>query len=102
LAEGIRHGDGPVAGRFGRVEPRRTARAFVLGLLSNIERKNCWWLAAYAGHGGPQAMLRLVAGTRWCIEESFQAAKGMSAWTSTKSAAGHPGTCPFRVAWVRR
>ena len=27
-----------VAGRFGRVEPRRTAREFVLGLLSPAER----------------------------------------------------------------
>ena len=34
-----------VAGRFGRVEPRRTARQFVAGLLSPVERKNCWWLA---------------------------------------------------------
>ena len=29
-----------VAGRFARVEPRRTAREFVLGLLSPLERKN--------------------------------------------------------------
>ena len=34
-----------VAGRFARVEPRRTAREFVAGLLSPAERKNCWWLA---------------------------------------------------------
>jgi hypothetical protein len=29
-----------VAGRFGRVEPRRRARAFVLGLLADLPRKN--------------------------------------------------------------
>jgi hypothetical protein len=34
-----------VAGRCGRVEPQRTAPEFVLGLLSPLERKNCWWLA---------------------------------------------------------
>ncbi|MER7684024.1 hypothetical protein [Streptomyces sp. NPDC097610] len=34
-----------VAGRFGRVEPRAMARAFILGLLPGVERKNCWQLA---------------------------------------------------------
>jgi SRSO17 transposase len=54
-----------VAGRFGRVEPRRTAREFVLGLLSPLERKNCWWLAELAGHGDPQAMQRLLRTAVW-------------------------------------
>lgn len=56
---------GRIAGRFGRVEPRRTARAYVTGLLSGIERKNCWWLAEQAGLAGPQAMQRLVRSARW-------------------------------------
>ena len=54
-----------VAGRFGRVEPRRTAREFVLGLLSPVERKNCWWLAEHAGHDDPQAMQRLLRTAVW-------------------------------------
>jgi len=54
-----------VAGRFGRVEPRRTAREFVAGLLSPVERKNCWWLAEQAGHGDPQAMQRLLRSAVW-------------------------------------
>jgi hypothetical protein len=47
-----------IAGRFGRVEPRATARAYVLGLLSGVERKNCWRLAPYsrvADSGGVMA-----------------------------------------------
>jgi hypothetical protein len=56
---------GRVAGRFGRVEPRRTARAFVAGLLSGSERKNCWWLAEWAGHRSPDAMQRLLRTARW-------------------------------------
>ncbi len=56
---------GQVAGRFARVEPRRTARAFVEGLLAPIERKNCWWLAEHAGLYGPQAMQRLLRTARW-------------------------------------
>ena len=54
-----------VAGRFARVEPRRTAREFVLGLLSPAERKNCWWLAELAGHEDPQAMQRLLRTAVW-------------------------------------
>ena len=54
-----------VAGRFARAEPRRTAREFVLGLLSAAERKNCWWLAEQAGHDDPQAMQRLLRTAAW-------------------------------------
>jgi SRSO17 transposase len=54
-----------IAGRFARVEPRRAARDLVLGLLSAVERKNCWWLAQHAGHRGPQVMQRLLRTARW-------------------------------------
>lgn len=54
-----------VAGRFARVEPRRTARELVLGLLSPVERKNCWWLAEQAGHDDPQTMQRLLRTAVW-------------------------------------
>ncbi|MFJ9012774.1 IS701 family transposase [Streptomyces canus] len=54
-----------IAGRFRRVEPRATARAFVLGLLSGVERKNCWRLAEQAGHARPGPMQRLLRTARW-------------------------------------
>ncbi|GAA3659729.1 hypothetical protein GCM10022224_023920 [Nonomuraea antimicrobica] len=38
-----------IASHFGRVEPRRTATAYVRGLLADIDRKNCWNLAEHAG-----------------------------------------------------
>ena len=38
-----------MAGRFARVETRRRARAFVLGLLADLPRKNCWTIAEHAG-----------------------------------------------------
>ncbi len=58
-----------IAGRFRRVEPRATARAFVLGLLSGVERKNCWQLAEEAGHARPGAMQRLLRSSRWDADE---------------------------------
>jgi hypothetical protein len=52
---------GRVAGGFGRVEPRRRARAFVLGLLADLPRKNCWTLAEHAGDPSPDGMQHLLA-----------------------------------------
>ena len=56
---------GRIAGRFGRVEPRRRARAFVLGLLADLPRKNCWTIAEHAGDATPDGMQHLLAGARW-------------------------------------
>jgi SRSO17 transposase len=56
---------GRIAGRFTRVEPRATAKDLVTGLLSGVERKNCWWLAEAAGHGTPDAMQRLLRTAKW-------------------------------------
>jgi len=56
---------GRVAGRFGRVEPRRRARAFVLGLLADLPRKNCWTIAEQAGDPSPDGMQHLLARAVW-------------------------------------
>ena len=56
---------GRVAGRFGRVEPRRHARAFVLGLLADLPRKNCWTIAEHAGQATPDGLQHLLAGAVW-------------------------------------
>ena len=52
---------GRVAGRFGRVEPRRHARALVLGLLADLPRKNCWTIAEHAGQASPDGLQHLLA-----------------------------------------
>ncbi|OAH12443.1 IS701 family transposase [Streptomyces jeddahensis] len=54
-----------IAGRFRRVEPRAAARSYLLGLLSGVERKNCWQLAEQAGHTRPGPMQRLLRCARW-------------------------------------
>jgi SRSO17 transposase len=56
---------GRVAGRFGRVEPRRHARALVLGLLADLPRKNCWTIAEHAGDPSPDGMQHLLARAVW-------------------------------------
>jgi SRSO17 transposase len=56
---------GRVAGRFGRVEPRRRARAFVCGLLAELPRKNCWTIAEHAGDDNPDGMQHLLGRAVW-------------------------------------
>src|SRR5512135_1190287 len=56
---------GLVAGRFPRVETRRRARAFVLGLLADLPRKNCWTIAEHAGDAAPGGMQHFLARARW-------------------------------------
>jgi hypothetical protein len=56
---------GRVAGRFARVEPRRHARALVLGLLADLPRKNCWTVAEHAGQATPDGLQHLLAGAVW-------------------------------------
>lgn len=56
---------GRVAARFGRVEPRRRAGAFVLGLLAGLPRVNCWTIAEHAGEATPDGMQHLLARASW-------------------------------------
>ncbi|WP_434975675.1 IS701 family transposase [Streptomyces bluensis] len=54
-----------IAGRFRRVEPRASARSYLLGLLSGVERKNCWQTAEQAGHTRPGSLQRLLRYACW-------------------------------------
>ncbi|MFE7113585.1 IS701 family transposase [Streptomyces sp. NPDC057575] len=54
-----------IAGRFTRVEPRRRIRRLVLGLLSDLPRKNCWTIAEWAGEATPDGMQHLLNRARW-------------------------------------
>ena len=56
---------GRVAGRFARVEPRRHARALVLGLLADLPRKNCWTIAEHVGNRSPDGMQHLLSRAVW-------------------------------------
>ena len=52
-------------GRIGRVEPRRRVRAFVLGLVAELPRKNCRVIAGHAGDRSPDGMQHLLARAKW-------------------------------------
>jgi SRSO17 transposase len=54
-----------VAGVFGNANVRRHGRGYLLGLLSQQERKNSWWLAEFAGDVSPDGMQRLLNFSPW-------------------------------------
>src|SRR6266545_45793 len=56
---------GRVAGRFGRVDLRWRARAFVRGLLADLPPKNCWTIAEHAGDASPDGMQHLLGRAVW-------------------------------------
>jgi SRSO17 transposase len=54
-----------IGARFARVEPRRRARLFLLGLLAGLPRTHCWTIAEHAGEAGPDGMQHLLARAAW-------------------------------------
>jgi SRSO17 transposase len=54
-----------IAGRFKRVEPRKAARDWLLGLLSDVDSRSSWQLAEQAGHASPHRMQRLLGEAVW-------------------------------------
>lgn len=54
-----------MAGRFARVEPRFRARQLVLGLLSDLPRKNCWTIAEHVGDATPDGLQHLLGRAKW-------------------------------------
>jgi SRSO17 transposase len=63
---------GGLAGCFVRVEPRRQARKYVTGLISDLPRKNCWVLAEQAGDATPDKMQRLLERAAWDASEAMR------------------------------
>jgi SRSO17 transposase len=57
-----------IAPRFARCETLRNAGALMLGLVSDLGRKNCWTLAERAGHPSPDRLQHLLARAVWDTE----------------------------------
>jgi SRSO17 transposase len=53
---------------FQRAEPKRRAKAYLQGLLSEVERKNSWQLAEYKGDRTPDGLQRLLSSYEWDAE----------------------------------
>jgi SRSO17 transposase len=54
-----------VAGDFANAKVRRRGRSYLLGLLSQQERKTSWQLAEFAGDASPDGLQRLLNASPW-------------------------------------
>ncbi len=64
-AEGFNEMFALIAGEFAQAPSRRRARGYLLGLLSQSERKNGWTIAEFAGDSTPDGMQRLLNFYSW-------------------------------------
>jgi SRSO17 transposase len=64
-AQGLEEVMDRIGVRFGRVEPRRRALAYLRGLLSPVERKNGWQLAEAAGDRTSDGVQDFLARAQW-------------------------------------
>jgi SRSO17 transposase len=55
--------------RFARYEPARHAGALMQGLLSGLDRKNCWTIAEHRGDSNPEGLQHLLSRARWEADE---------------------------------
>ena len=51
--------------RFARYEPARHAAGLMLGMLSNLERKNCWTIAEERGDVTPHGLQHMLSRASW-------------------------------------
>jgi SRSO17 transposase len=54
-----------VGSRFGRYEPLRHAAGLMLGMLSGLDRKNCWTIAEHRGDLTPDGLQHLLSRAQW-------------------------------------
>jgi SRSO17 transposase len=57
-----------IAPRFARYEPLRHAGALMTGMVSGLDRKNCWTIAEHRGAVTPDGLQHLLARPRWDAE----------------------------------
>src|SRR3954470_12478191 len=58
-----------IGARFARSETRDRVRAYLVGLLAPVQRKNSWQLAEQIGDGTPYGVQHLLGRADWDPEE---------------------------------
>ena len=54
--------------RFSRHEPLRHAAGLMLGMVSGLDRKNCWTIAEHRGDRSPDGLQHLLSRAKWDAE----------------------------------
>jgi len=58
-----------IESRFARYEPLRHAGGLMLGMLSGLDRKNCWTIAEARGELTPDGLQHLLARAKWDADD---------------------------------
>jgi SRSO17 transposase len=58
-----------IAPRFSRYEPLRHAAGLMLGMLSGLDRKNCWTIAEHRGDVTPDGLQHLLSRAKWDADQ---------------------------------
>ena len=54
-----------IAPRFARYEPLRHGTELMLGMVSGLDRKNCWTIAEHRGDATPDGLQHLLSRAKW-------------------------------------
>ena len=54
--------------RFSRYEPLRHAAGLMLGMVSGLDRKNCWTIAEHRGDRSPDGLQHVLSRAKWDAE----------------------------------
>jgi len=54
-----------ISPRFARYEPLRHAAELMLGMVSGLDRKNCWTIAEHRGGATPDGLQHLLSRAKW-------------------------------------
>ncbi len=57
-----------IAPRFARYEPMRHAGELMAGMVSGLDRKNCWTIAEHRGSASPDGLQHLLSRAKWDAE----------------------------------
>ena len=58
-----------IARRFCRYEPLRHAAELMAGMVSGLDRKNCWTMAELPGHQSPDKLQHLLSRAKWDADD---------------------------------
>jgi SRSO17 transposase len=57
-----------IAPRFARYEPLRHAAELMAGMVSGLDRKNCWTIAEHRGDATPDGLQHLLSRAKWDVD----------------------------------
>lgn len=65
-----------MAGLLHRADQRKQPNDYVGGLLGQVDRKNCWQLAVFAGQRSSDGMQHLLSRSVWDVQALRDAVRG--------------------------